>query len=590
MAVGTKERCALLLTAVCLGAALLRLAATTAAVGEVISRETVCKPRTDYFVEGGEALIHGVDFPEVSWDLPASSVSNALLCRLPGRWAVLPRGLLLLPCAGLVFMLGWLLHSSLCGGLAALGFALSVSPSWLLEVEDRWPSVFLVLLAAYLAAWRARRPALPRTWALAGGLAANLAAISTVFLFGPLLALWERLTTARQRRTSWSALILCLAPLLILIPWLFMNWEVHHRLILFEKDRATNNIVTGVLGWPGPLPMGRAEALAGVSPGTNILAWAAGEVLRHPLRYLYGVLLRLRLVFSLQPLLVLAAALGLVWPRRRESARPVALLGLYFVVLHCLISVKAEYLDPVWPALLALATSLAAAALRLPEDEPAERLAGGVAALALGGALLWVSYPMALAAAYPARSARPDALDIQLARHPQDPWLWAERGSRRLVAGAAAAAASDFETAMGLDPQRDYEVRRAWALAASGRWDWSLGSPPPGATPVELRASILEILRRLKSGASAPARQAWKETEARLLDLQHRGADRDLNAADCDSLLQALGEVLGPWPARERARLINGLAGLAERGGSCLSTAQLAAPLDKRRKPAIIIR
>ena len=230
-------------------AAAVRLAALIGPVGAAVFSRDPCRPASDYFVEGGEALIHGISFPQVSWDMPGWSVTSALLCRhMPRPWAVRTRGLVLLPCGLLVFGLGWLLHSAFCGGLALLAFSFA-APDWF--VERRWLCVCLVTLAAYFVAWRARAPTLRRDWLAAAGLAANHAVISTMFLFGPVLAAWDwfvGLKGAPRRRRVVSAAVLGLAPFIFLGPWLYMNWRIHHRIILFEDGRAESNIVSGALG------------------------------------------------------------------------------------------------------------------------------------------------------------------------------------------------------------------------------------------------------------------------------------------------------------------------------------------------------
>jgi len=560
------------LAGICAVAGLLRLAAAVGPVGAAAFQREPCRPATDLGVESGEALIHGVDLPQVSWDMPGWSVANALLCRqVPRPWAVGIRGLILIPCGLLVFGLGWLLHSALCGGLALLGFSFA-APAWFSEY--RWSSVFLVTLAAYVLAWRARAPTLRRTWLAAAALAANLAVISTLCLFGPALAAWEWLTRRRaepRRRPAAGAAVLVLAPLIFLGPWLYMNWRVHHRLILFEHGRAESNIVNGALGLVTCPSFDRF-----VPAGHSALGWAAAEVLRHPGRYLGACLRRLWFVAGLQPGLVGLGLLAPVLLWRKPDHREVGLFALYFIGIHCLMTVAAAYFLPIWPVLLALGASLAAHALRLPEDSPGEGWAAGLAGLLLAAVLGVEGYALALAAAYPARSVRPEALAAALARHPEDPWLWSERGSRQLAAGQALAAASDYERALSLDPQRDYEVRRAWALAVGGRWDRPLRVRTQQPDLSELRAAILETFRSLLRGSPVQVRQSWSQALGLLAALQSRDPGRLPDALVRESLAQTLRELLEPWPARPRARLIAGLAGLLDRGSPALDQGQMA--------------
>ena len=565
-------RGARLLAGVCVAAALLRLAASAGPVGaEAFSREP-CRPGTDYFAEGGAALTFGVPFSEVSWDMPGWSVTNELLCRqVPRSWAIRLRGLILIPCGLLVFGLGWLLHSALCGGLALLGFSF-LAPAWF--VERRWLCVCLVTLAAYILAWRARAPTLRRTWLAAVGLAANLAVISTLFVFGPALAAWEWFGRRRQEprgRRAAIAAVLGLAPLVFLGPWLYMNWRVHHSFILFERGRAESNIVCGALGLVESPGLNRF-----VPAGRGVLTWAAAEVLRHPLRYLAACLLRLCFVLRLQPWLFGAALLATWLCRSKPVHRQLGFFVLYFIGIHCLMTVNPDYFFPIWPVLLALAASLAARALRLPEDSPGEPWAAGLAGILLAAVLCVESYGMALAAAYPARSSRPAALAAALVRHPDDPWLWSQQGARQLAAGQPLAAASAYERALSLDPQRDYEIRRAWALAAGGRLDVPLLAQTRTANFDELRAGIIETFRHLLRREPAPARDSWSQTLGLLATLQRRSPDGLPDAVGAQTLAQVLREVLEPWPAPDRARLIEGLAELQESGRPCLEKAQSA--------------
>jgi len=58
---------------------------------------------------------------------------------------------------------------------------------------------------------------------------------------------------------------------------------------------------------------------------------------------------------------------------------------------------------------------------------------------ALYGALALLLLPQLYAircvAAYPGRAARTDAWEQELARHPRDPWLWSQAGTRQREAG-----------------------------------------------------------------------------------------------------------------------------------------------------------
>ncbi len=542
-------------------AAVVRLGAAVRPLGEEAFQKGACWPATDNEVEIGAALLEGVPCAS-GRAMPGWSVTNALLCRGDARarlaWG---RGLALV-CAGLlVFSLGWLLHSPLCGALALLAFSL-LAPDWF--VNRRWLCIPLAALAAYAAAWRARAPSPGRTWLTAGALAANLAVISTLFLFAPLLSLYEWAAgRGERRRRLLSAAVLCLAPLLFLAPWAYMNWSAHGELVLFERGRADSNVVSGALGLVESPPFVRLP-----EAGQGALAWAAGEALRHPLRTLAACGRRLWFAFSLQPLLFLAGLLALLALRRRPESAAVGLLAFYWVAIHCLMSVERDYFLPAWPLFLVLASALAARLLRLPEDPPEERWALLPAAGGLAAGLALTGFALALAAAYPARSVRPDAFDAALRRGPGQAWLWAERGARRLAAGESLAAAADYEEALRLDPQRDYEIRAAWAAAAGGRLDRPLQVLTESPDKREVRAAIIEAVRRLRRGEPDAARRAWAEALDMTALMQGRGPGGAPDATGMDGLLDAAGQVLRHWPEPERPRLLRDLSGLSRPGGA----------------------
>ncbi|MBI5240985.1 MAG: hypothetical protein HY926_10975 [Elusimicrobia bacterium] len=541
-------------------AAVVRLASTVGPLGAEAFQKGACWPETDNAVESGAALLLGVPYAYAR-PMPGWSVTNALLCQGEARSRVaLGRGLALFLCGLLVFCLGWLLHSPLCGALALLAFSF-LAPDWF--VGRRWLCIPLASLAACLAAWRARAPSLKRTWLAAGALAANLAVISTLFLFGPVLALhdWASGGGERRRRArAVSAAVLCLAPLLFLAPWVYMNWRAYGSLTLFERGRADSNILNGALGLVECPPFDRLPP-----PGEGVLGRAAAEVASHPLRYLAACGRRLWFSFSLQPLLACAGLLALAVLRRREEVRAVGLLALYWVAVHCLMTVERDYFIPVWPLFLVLGAGLAAHLLRLPRDSPGDRFAAVAAGGGLAAGLGLTAFALGLAAAYPARSSRPEALDAALRRSPGQAWLWAERGARRLEARQGLAAAADYEAALRLDPQREYEVRAAWAAAAGGRLDRPLQVLTEAPDKRELRAAIVETLRRLLRREAGPARRAWGEALDMTSRLQRRESGSPLDAAGREGLRETVREVLLPWPEREKPRLLRDLSRFLDR-------------------------
>src|SRR6185312_15719701 len=162
-------------------------------------------------------------------------------------------------------------------------------------------------------------------------------------------------------------------------------------------------------------------------------------VLEHPAPFLRGFALRAAYVLGLKLWLFALAGLGLFLRRRDPGARALAVQCAYFAALVCAMPVEADYFQPLWPLLLALA----AAPLARLEPPPADwafdlASAGGVAmAAVLAGAIAARSGVLALS--YAARAARrapwsDAALDEALARRPPEAWAALGEARRRLRA------------------------------------------------------------------------------------------------------------------------------------------------------------
>ena len=301
----------------------------------------------DFHVSAGEALVHGVPRPEVSSAMPGFSVPHALLLHHAGTGARLLAQVLGLLAGGLlVFALGSLLHSGLCGAAAALLYA-GVIPAHL--SSDRWLYTLLVLAAAVALARRAADPTPRRGLLLGLPLGMSLLVMSPLVLFPPVLALYERLRR-RPLPPGWAKGmgLLVLACLLPLTLWAAMNWRTHGRLILFEEGRGRHNIYIGALGFVSTAV--NPGAVLEPAAGQDLLSWAAREALGHPLRTLAACLRRLAYAASFHPFLYAAALAGAWLLRRREEHLQLALLAGYFIGVHCLMAVEERYFEPA-PAL-----------------------------------------------------------------------------------------------------------------------------------------------------------------------------------------------------------------------------------------------
>ncbi len=501
-----------------------------------------CAAESDYHIERGEALLHGVPRPGTARAMPAYSVPNAVLCgHLPRRAAVGVRFAVLLASAGAAFALGAFLFSPLSGAAAALLFCLASPAS---ESGERWLYVLAVLLTAWMLVRRARKPSSARAAALGASLGAGLLMMSVLFLFPFLLSAYE---WARGRARRREAAILIALPFMFLVPWIVMNWRLCGRLIVFEDGRADANVITGALGYVSTIGMGDPRELMGAAAGKNIYAWAAGELFARPLAFLGAVGRRALAAAGLNPLLLLLSAGSLWLFRGREEVRQLALLAGYLFAIHCLMPVQPNYFAPAWPLLAVLASGLL-----LPWSRPASASLTRACAAGVHGAfallLLALAPVLALAWAYPSRSAGAGALERELARHPRDPWLWEERGMAALLNGRPVEARVDLARALALGPSRDREFAHAWALAAAGG--------PPAAIlrsrgPVEIRT--LSGLRESVVKAAYLAGAGRRGEAAAALD-----AARPHGSA----LPRVVLAVVSSWPPAKRPALLEFFAGV----------------------------
>ncbi|MCX5796673.1 MAG: tetratricopeptide repeat protein [Elusimicrobia bacterium] len=522
-----------------------------------------CRPG-DYHVSEGEALFHGLADPAVALSMPGFSIPNALLCNhATAAGQMLARGLSLLSGALLVFALGSLLHSGLCGAVAALLFALG--PARDLS-SDRWLYVLHVLLVAGMVVWRAQAPSLRRSLALGAAIGMSLLVLSPLFLFPLVLVGYEWLR--RGRRPDAQAAAIVLVPLAALLPWVLMNWRIHQRLVLFEDGRAAPLIVAGALGYVSTGLTNWDAVLDGVAPGGHLLLWALRQVCGHPFAYAAACAQRLLYVVSFHPLLY-AGALASAWlGRKREEHRQLALLAGTFIAIHCVGAVEERYGEPVLPLLCALCAAGALSWLKAEAGRLSGRLATGFvcgfAALLLAGHVLVARRVLA----YPGLAARDAALDRELARRPADPWLWFARGRQRLAEQRPSEAAADLGRSLALAPRPEWRMPYAWARvlpAGPRRAVWERMPPTTFDTPAGLRHYAFRVRHGLQSGRRREAkedldlmRDIWTG-----LPVFHKESESALVRPRQDAWFQRdrrwFNDVLSCWPAREHPALLGGL-------------------------------
>lgn len=544
-----------------IGTALLLAAAAAALLSRAprqleIARGEACRAESDYHVERGEALLHGVPLPGFGRAMPSYSVPNAVLCgHLPAPAAAAVRFAALLACAALVFALGARLYSPLSGAAAALLFALPPPES---ESGERWLYTLAVLLAAWFLVRRAREPSRAATARLAAALGATLLMLSSLCLFPFLAALYERL---RDRGTrAFDAALLCLAPFLVLLPWSAALWAATGRFTLFEDGRVDENLLAGALGFVRTMGIGDSRRMLGLAQEQGALAWAAGQVLSHPLGFLAALLERARFAAGLHPFLLLGTGASAVLWRGVEDRRQLALLAGYLLGIHLLMPVQENYFVPAWPLLAVLASGLLAGRGPAPEGRlgAASRRAAS-AALAL--LLLASAGTLGLAAAYPLRS-RGEALARALAASPDDAWLRSERGMRLLRDGRPAEARLELARALALAPSRDRELAHAWAVLASGAPAAGLWERRVPGRPLMLS----DIRERLLLGiyfalTGRPERGAAEEALA-LAYRRSGEAPGGASVARGGPVPALVLEIIASWPPAARPAVVAFFTGL----------------------------
>lgn len=445
----------------------------------------------------GEVILHGIPSPSGADNifLPMSSLVGTFIFShvSPETWKFLR---ILSGCAAFFLLLSLAgMMGSMLRGVYAVALLLLLSAVCPDAPEGiRWhghygyPHSFLsllVLIVAGCCAWLAQRPSPFRALILGASIGVTLLYRSTLLFFPVFFVICDRILrrTESPRLNFKSALILLLAPYFFLIPWMGMNWIVHHRLSPLENGEANIIIVAGALGM-GPNSQNQlssgvkfnGKAAIWESSTESILVWAAGEVLRHPLRFLKGYWLRLCRVVLLHPILVFLALLGLWRHRARKEILSVGLLAGYYLLIHCFMAIEPRYFDPLWPLLAVLAAFCLIRPGNLPE--PGKGGASETFSLyflrgAVGFGLILSLFTVYTIGVYAydqtrAGSAIAERLNAAIGRYPDCSWLLSERGLRRLEGGDLQGAIEDMSKAAALRPDKLRSARLAWAKALAG--------------------------------------------------------------------------------------------------------------------------
>ncbi|PIR16396.1 MAG: hypothetical protein COV48_09835 [Elusimicrobia bacterium CG11_big_fil_rev_8_21_14_0_20_64_6] len=530
--------------------------------------------------------IYPDDYGTLFYMMPMSSIVSALLSYHTPDW-LLPPVLLLAGLAPLilVFNLGRLLQSNACG-LAAVGLSLSLVPE---RMEgDTLIYVIMLLIAANLIVWRTREP---NPWRGAWvGLAVGIGLLlrSPLFLFPVILCAYEWISRSSElRERRWKSLIPLLAfSWLVLAPWVYTQQVLLGRWTPLESGRADSPIVTGALGLVSTIE-GDFRKLAAMTERDGPLLWAVGEVLSHPLRFINAYFVRAGHVVAMHPWLFLFGVVALWTRRRREDYRQLGLLVFYFIGIHCLMSVVARFFVPIWPLFAVLAASALTDPLRLRVRPPETARMGLVWACFAPGLILGL-FTLGSVGSYSSRIATGgDNLEDALQKHRNDPWLWAERGRRRLAAGDAKGAVQDYSRGLLLEPTREMAVAYARALWARGGRSVDFIFHVPFKERPRSEEYPLKMFVCLQRGKMKDARLYLRLTKKWLLDEIHAsdfnedfdeaGTGR-LRSVDINAAAPVILDFLRLLPVHEQSALKPRLVQLALLEGNEPELARLMAP------------
>ena len=484
----------------------LALLAAAAAARQLLTGRVYSVQDFSHYADRGEMLFHAFADKAVSYSMPLLSllVSTAQY-HLGFHPAALVKAAGLLLCLP-AYALGARGGGRARGALFALA-VLAVNLGYAAQEAEQ--TIYSLTLLVFLNAELLRQARGGLALAGLSGLAAGVTLLvrSPLFAFPPLAAAFHYFSL-RPVFKKWllaSGLLLACA-YLPLVPWARLNYGLFGRIIPFEEERSTCNIITGAAGVIYTIE-GDARAYAGLSRTESPYPWALKKIAGDPLNYAGAVVKRLWQTLLMFPALFLLAGLGLFLARRRREARFIAFLSGYYVLLHCLLSIEERYFFPLRYLLALLAAGgawelLARAGLARDEAAPGERLTPALtAALGLAAAL-----SLAVVWRYPS-AARPGLIAAQeeLKKHPGDAWLHKKKGEILLGLDLTAPGLASLREACLLGAGHDV----CWL---TGALDGIPNNPPRYENHYELL--LIKTLRDLQLGRFPAAAETFAEAEA----------------------------------------------------------------------------
>lgn len=477
-------------------------------------------------VNSGEELLYpGLSSHISTWFMPLASVADALHANhcFHLQKTCLEK-LILLLCVFLVFNLGRLLHSCICGFIAA-GLSLFLC-SHSADFEQFMYSITILLTANFLVAAFGSSHLSKVTGKVFVGLAIGISMfVKGILVFFPLVILVYEMFARRRRdfaRFLKNAVPVVSVPCLVIVLWGGMHYVTSGEFLFFENvGRAHSNIITGALGLTGTME-GNPHVLAGISCDDNVLLWAAGEILCHPFRYLIAMTRRLWFVISLHPLLFLGSLIALWRFRKSREVTLVGLLAGYFLFIHCLMTVESRYFIPLWFLLCPVSASLIGL-IRPASSRPAPQSQKGALTgiwLCFVPVFMAFSYAMGLFITYPAvnKIEEPDLNAV--VENSNNPWLWSRLGHYYMKKGDWDNALPAFKKSYQLSPHIATRTDYVRALFARGDYKNAvidgMSFEDFLADSADSHDWLILTLIKLEEGKYEQAKKTFKQAKANL--------------------------------------------------------------------------
>lgn len=472
-------------------------AAAALAAWTVLYKPTASVQNFAYYADRGELLFHAVASKSVSYSMPLLSLLASLARHFAFDPALPALAAALLLCLA-AYGQGTRGGGRARGALFALAAAAATFTCAAPEAEQVIYSLFLlVFLSLELKRQAGGGPGISVAAGLAAG--ASMLIRSPLFAFPPLAVLFQRFSFGKKAGWLAAAALFLVCAYLPLAPWARLNHSLFGRVILFEEERSTCNIITGASGIVYTIE-GDARAFAGLSRTESVYPWAVKTVLTNPGRYAASVVKRVWRVLLMFPLLFLLAGAGLFLGRKNPEARLLAFFSAYFIFIHCLLSIEERYFYPLRYVLALLAAGggweLLKKAGLAPEERGKDYFTAPLFALLLAAA----ACTLAVVWRYPgaARSAL-IAATRELEKYPSDPWLRQRKGEILLSLGLTREGLESLERACELGGEKSL-CYMTGALKAAAPQD-----PPRLENYYELL--LVKLMRELELGLEAEARK-----------------------------------------------------------------------------------